>query len=510
MRRGTITIEQPTGGWINDQYASFSAGLQGGPNQYSKGVGMSLFRPGFRGHIAPAETFTVLTDSGSPSAHLNELPLSAVVASNAEVFMTCRNGRLVQFDVNNPVIDTHNDPTAHGGHTVQTSENVDTFVIKTTTSELVLSVWEDDVDADVMKITSAGGSKDDDWFSTLSGSGVLTKGVPHIFAQSPIASKGLLLNGQYVAEFDVIAGTGNTQKLNLGAGWIGTSQTRKGNYVEIIGYFANTYITGVAKSNVRVWLWDGYSPNANFSYDIPDNYASAIFNDNGRIVAFTQGANNTTKAWVQNEGMARFDLLYESSIIGNPPRHNGVETYFGALHYGNKSAEGIYVLDGAAFHNKNIVTDGSSQASDIGFVKNLSSNILYCGVKVGSDYKVYKTDFAGYYVNADFRTGLITLPFKARVTEFRPYFSQFGTGASVLFSFFKNYNTLSIGGGADLLNKTISYTTYGAITEKRIRREIDGVSSFYMNFRFNHASISNTAAIIRKFEVDFEEVPGMP
>lgn len=510
IRRGTIVIEQPIGGWQSGQFATVSSGVEVGKSRYTKSIATSLWRTGFRGHMAPGEVFDPLTDSGT---RVNDLALNSKVASNGEAFNVLRNGRLAVFGVADDTIDTNYDPTAHGGHTVASSENVDTEIIKNSSgTELVLSSWEDDVDADVMKITSAGATQVSNWLSGLTSGAVLTKGVPHIILQSVIAGRALVLNGQYIVEINVNAGSASMTKLNLGDGWVATSMRRRGNYICILGYKATTAISSFTLGEVKCWLWDGSSPNPLFTFDIPDNFSGGLANDNGVLYAFTQGRNNTTKVFRYDDRRDdQFTLIFESASIGSAPRHGSVEYYQGAIHYGRNGGEGLYVVEQGAFHYRALVTDGTNQAQDIGFVKNLSSNSLYCGVKTGSStYKIFKINHSKYYVGAEFRSGLIPLPFKGRMPETRVYPSQFGSGASVTLSVFRNNDTASVGGATDLMNKTLTYAALGAITEKRITKVIERVSSFYFILTFNHASVSDVAAIFRKLEFDWEEVPGMP
>lgn len=509
IRRGTIVVEQPIGGWQSGQFGSISAAVEVGKDKYTFSSALSLWRNGVRGHMAPGEVFDALSDSGT---RVNDLPLNSKVASNGEDFSVLRTGRLVVFGVGDDTIDTNYDPTAHGGHTIASSENVDVEIIKDSSgTELVLSSWEDNADADVMKITSAGGGQVSNYLSGLAGGTVLLKGVPHIILQSVIAGKVLVTNGQYVVEIDVNAGTANMTKLPLGDGWVATSMRRRGNFIAILGYKSTTSISSFALSEVRTWLWNGYDPNPTVIYDIPDNFAGGLGNDNGVLLAFTQGRNNTTKVQRLDPRIDdQFKLIFESASIGSAPRHGSIENYQGAVHYGRKGGEALYVVENGNFHYRALVTDGTNQASDIGFVKNLSTNALYCGIKTGSVYKIFKINHSKYYVGAEFRSGLLALPFKGRITETRLYPSQFGTGASVTLSVFRNYVTAAVGGAADLMNKTLTNAALGAITEKKITKVMELISSFYFILTFNHASVSNTAAIVRRIEFDWEEVPGMP
>jgi len=508
LRTDTIVIKQPIGGWGLDYSQSNSASIEVGKNQYARSNGISLFRPGFLGHIAPGESYTALTDSGT---RVTALPLNGVVASNGEAFVVLRNARLVRFGVGDGVIDNNYDPSPaapnHNTHTVATSDNQDIIALKVSGTEGIFARWEDNVDADIMRINPDGTGQDDDWFSNLSGSGVLTKGVPGMMIQGTIDNDLFALNGQYVAKADLSAGSGNTQALNLGEGWIGTSIERAGNYVAITGYRATLFSTGFSLGKCRVWLWDGHSENANFVYDIEDNYVSRINED---LSVITQGQNNTTK-FQRFTGDIRepYKVAFESSSsqIGNAPRHGSVGMFQGMPHWGKPSGDGLLCMDGDAFHYRSVVTDGSGSVTDTGMVKNLTSNSLYIGVQISSSFKILRINYSGYNTLVDFVTGLYKTPYKSNITGFTFFLSQFGTGASLTASLFKDYNNISIGGGADLLNRQLTRTALGDVSSFYFPHFIYDVNSFFMNIRFNHASLTNTAAIIREIHVHVEEAP---
>lgn len=504
-RTGTIILKDFSGGWGPDFSQSNSASVEVGKKQYARSSGISFYRPGFEGHMAPGETFTALTDSGS---RVNALPLNGIVASNGEAFSILRNARLVRFGVGDNVIDNNYAPTAaapnHAGHTVATSDNQDIIALKVSGTERVFASWEDDNDADVLRINPDGTNIDDDWFSTLTGSAVLTKGVPHMMTEGTIDNDLFILNGQYVAKADLSAGSGNTQALPLGEGWIGTSIERAGNYISITGYRATLYATGFSLGKCRVWLWDGFSPNPNFVYDIEDNYVTRILPD---LSVITQGQNNTTK-FQRFTGDIRepYRVVFESAQIGSAPRHGSVGMFQGMPHWGRPSADSLFCMDGDAFHHRAAITDATNTVTDVGMVKNLTSNSLYLGVAQSSTFKILKINYSGYNRLVDLITGLYRLPYQSNITGFTFYFSQFGSGASLTASLFKDYNNISLGGAADLLNRQLTNTTLGSISSFYFPHYIYNVNSFFMNIRLDHALISNTAAIIREIHVHFEEV----
>ena len=495
-RQDTIVIKHPSGGWGRDFSQSNSASIEVGKNQYARSTGISFFRPGFLGHIAPGESFTAIIDSGT---RINALSLNGDVVSNGKAFIVLRSGKLVRIDLTSVATDADYTPAS-----AATSDNHDVIVLKVSGTERVFESWEDGSNADVMRINPDGTSQDDDWFSTLSGSGVLTKGVLHMMTQGTIDNDLFGLNGQYVFKADLSAGTGNPQALNLGEGWIGTSIERAGSYIAITGYRATTYTTSFALSKCRTWLWDGHIENPNFVYDIEDNYVSRILPD---LSVITQGQNNTTK-FQRFTGDIRqpYEVKFESAQIGSAPRHGSVGMFQGMPHWGRQNADSLFCMDGNAFHHRSVLTDGNGNATDVGMVKNLTSNSLYVGVNISGAYKIFRINYSGYNQIVDFLTGLYETPYKSNITGFTFFFSQFGTGASLTASVFKDYNNISIGGAADLLNRQLTAAALGNVSSFYFPHFIYDVNSFFMNIRFDHASLTSTAAIIRETHVHIEEI----
>lgn len=494
-----IRFERLLGGWAYDLSTSNSAAVPGAEDQYSKSSAISIFRKGFEGLIAPGEGTSTLTDSGS---RVTALPVDGDVASNGEAFVVLANGRLVKFGLSDEVIDANYDPASAASY-----EYLTVKCLKVGTTEYVFSSWQDGTDADILRIGIDGSGQDDDWFSTLTGSGALTKDVPHHFCQGIVDSDMYILNGQYVAKAELKSSspTGNTQKLNLGDGWVGTSIKRYGNYIAIGAYRATTYIATLGRSDCRVFLWDGFSPDPSFVYDVEDNYISRLNDD---LSVFTQGRNNTTKLWKFTGDTAEpFAIAWETAQAGSAPKDGAADMFEGALHFGT-SVNGALMASmplGKGRYGLHYRTSLPTSVA-IGMVKNLSQGNLYCGVLDGATNKIVKLNSSAYITPASLRGRLVEVPPRSMLKTFSVEFAQFGTGAALTLSLFKDYNTVSVGGATDLLNLPLTHTTLGAVRRFSFNKEIYDVSAFYPLLTFDHLSQSNTAAIVRAIEIEGETI----
>jgi hypothetical protein len=497
----SIIIKAPVLGWGRDFSQSNSAGIEAKEGQYSQSNSISLFRSGRETHIAPGETFTVLTDG---STKVNGLPLNGVVASNREAFVYIDTARVVQFGLTDFVVDAHQQVTlaaGHSGHNTLTGTDCDVFTYKNATNEYILYSYNDNTDGDVGRMLKDASSPDDDWLSTLAtqtNGTALTTGVPHKIGLGP-DNCIYITNGQYLAYHAPNSTAIDYKKLDLGYGWIATDIDIDGNYLIVSAYKATLNTTSYSAGESKIFYWDTIKPSYNFTVDLQDNYVSALQVNNGTISAFTYGRNNTAKVKIRKGSL--FETVFESAQIGVSPRSGSTDVFQNMIHYA--SVGNIYTVDGEAFHFRASATiDSVGSATDVGMVKNLTANSLLLGCKVSSSYYLAKINYSGYQPTSDFRTRLYELPYKSTIDKIIVYFSQFGTGASVTLSLFKDYNDVSIGGAADLLNKTLTNATYGSVLSIQVdMSRITDVSSFYMNVRFGHASSSNTAAIIRKIEI---------
>ena len=513
-----IEISKPFGGWVptpaNAAAASApNASLEGGKNQYAWSKGISLRRLEKYGDIAPGETFTAITDAGT---YITALPLNGAVDSSGNGFVVQTNGRVVKLNTSGTATTDYFAPVVHGGHTIQSTNNPDLIIIRDATTsavEYIVATWEDNTDADVMIIRPDGSNKNSEW---MSGGALayLVAGVPLKMTQGPDGNiygtnRQYLWSATMAAGVGIGAATRNTQALNLGSGWVSNGICNYGNFIAVMGNQSTQ--SGVKRGNCRVWLWDGYSPEPNFVYDIPDNYANGIFNDNGTLLAFTNGRSNSSKIFEFDGG--KFNLKFGTTFISSAgvPIQGAMESFEGGVHLAtsNQSLGYVYLWENGGFHSRMVVTDGTNDATTVGMCRNLYQGQLFVGVNYSTTYKIfYQANFTNYYTPADFRTRLFTnwddgTPIrKGKITKVHIWFSQTGTGASLLLSLFKGYDTISLGGATDAMNKTLASATLGSTKYHSFELSVDDIDSFYMNLRFNHSIITNTAYIIRKIVIE--------
>lgn len=534
-----IVIQAPFGGWTHTMSGTSGATANEGAlspkliaanDQYSQSTGISLFNSDRFGHIAPSNTFTAITDSGTK---IDDLPLNGAIDSTSLGWIVLKDGRLVHLGSLGTSTGNAFDPNVssgtHSGHTPSSTNNADLLVmydLASTPVEWAVWSWEDATDADISVMKVDESSENDVWGSVIMGA-ALKKGNPLKLCQGPDGNI-YFTNGSTVQQINILAGMAAATKgltLAIGANWQATGICSYKNYVAIIATTKNTGFTGVTRGACRVYLWDGIQTGFNFSFDIPDNYANAIFFDGITLLALTNGRNNTSKIH-QFTGSA-FKKVFETALlsVSSTPLQGGLESYRDSLMLAANNSY-IYQFYAGGFHNYAVATDANlGIPTSIGMLKNLYQNQLFVGVGISGGFKLYySADFTHYYTPADFRTILYTagimgrrlypMGFKGTINRIKIYLSQWGTGASIILSLFKDQNSISIQGGNDKLGllidtdtATANSATHQAFPSGTTEMDLSGIfavtdiSTFFMNIRFNHAASSNTAAIIRKMEI---------
>lgn len=498
----TITIENLTGGWAYDLSGSNSAAVKGSEDQYSKSSQIALFRPGQEGNIAPGLVFSTVSDAQS---RVNGLALAGDVDSSGNAFCLLQGSGtcgIVWFDVTNPAIGSNFHGIAGTATVSATNGDILNYYQQTGTTtiaveEYVYFSYENGTVGDVGRRTKSSTSFNDNYLTGLAtqnnGNGLFL-GVPHplIFGKNEVLYIG---NGRYLASHDPTTTSVDYKAFDLKPGFIIADTDLYQNYIAILGYRGNTNTAGTTKGECKLFLWDGFSPTWNFEYPLRDFKASALLNDGDNLYAFTSGRNNTTKKWKFN-GSGFDDPIVESAQIGNPPSRGGIDLYYNNIVWGESGGRVLAYNQGLHY---------ISALQSVGMVKTFYQNTLFVGNNNGGTYTIqYSTPSAGYALSANLRSRLIELPTNSTITCVKVYFSQFGTGASVTVSGFKDYNTTAVGGASDFLNKTISFANEEEITYYPIKKTVKNVNSFYLFLTFNHASTSDTAAIIRKIEVEVQ------
>lgn len=521
----TTVLKNYWGGWISPlsglQAIIPNASLEGVEGQYAWSNGVSLFNAERLGQLGPSTLFSAITDTGS---YITDLPLNADMASNGKAFVVLNNDTLVRLS---------NDGTATEASYPITSPTAgqnriaDVVVLKDlAASPLEYALWSNEVvaggDIALVKINTSGadGSPDQSFFSTTLGGGYLRKGVPHKLC---IGADGAVYatDGSGTAQISITGAIGSASatkdRLKFGPGWTATGVALWKGYLVVIGVKTlNASAIATTRGNVRVWFWNFIDANYTSSIDIPDNYANAIFSDGTQLIALTNGRNNSSKIWTYNG--TDFVKSFETQAIGTSviPTQGNLEAYQDGLAIGVAYANlnptvighvGRFFSKG--YHEDAVISDGTNIASNVGMLKNLYQAMLFIGVSYGSTtYAIFKTNYNNYFIGGDLRTRLVEIPINATIKRFRIYFSQFGTGASVILSLHRGYTVAGISDSKDLLNKTITFANVGTSIAKvgncyEFDKSIPNVSSWYMNIHFNHAAINSIAAIIERIEVDW-------
>lgn len=539
----TITIQAPYGGFITDYTDGNTRSLEGGANQYARSNGADVFRQGKVGHIAPAQVFNsgYVIDANS---RFNSLARAVIVdvasANNDVIWLTGGFASTAPRRVRtrNDSDDAHDDVAAHAGHnfTVVPStnywgEDIVTYRSKvggTLTNNAFYS-WNDSVDGDIGRMKLGVASVSDGTTSFIStvpaGSGVLIAGVPHLMAEG--ADKILYItNGQYLASYDGNTGndgTFNNDALDLGNGWV-LVDTRK--YRKFIAALANkipegTYANYTFSSESKVVFWNGTDPSYQFEFGpaegMDDFFASALFVAQGELYAWSRGRNNTTKL-KQFDGRDKFVTVaeYPSSIIGTPPLPRSIEYHEDFIKWLPSDGTSNFLISYGplssqtrGIHIPSVVRSGTAvsvaNGTSMGLLKNINQNKLYIGSNFSTANDLgYRPAFldgtGGYMTSRDFRTKLYTAwddgsPLEnASIKKIKVWFSQKG---SVLLSLFKDYDAISVStDGIDRLDWQLSSTTSNLY--ESIGNLLTEINAFYMNLRFNHSNVTDTAAIIRK------------
>lgn len=529
-----ITIEKPYYGWIQSLTTTAGVGhaLTGefdimagysGYQEYTTSTSMMPNRPGFEGHLGPGAVFTKATDAGTK---VNGLPLNAVTESDGTTYVILDSNRYVTLSsLSSPAVDQTlfgaigSTAGIHGTHTNFTTVNGDVGAFPAIIGSQVAYSggtayayfsWEDNTDGDVASVNATSATGTANFYTSLGGA-PLTKGVPH-----PLFNFGdkfvYVGNGQYLNQFSPSLGTYQNQALILPPQWVVQGITQYPGFIAIIAWQQNAATEDPTKQGrAALFLWDGISGSYNFQYDIKDFFVSNVFYDGSNLYVISFGRNDTVK--LKQFNGTGFDTLWESAIIGNwPGGVTNVNPAFGAMdiwlnhlvwtssNQGNISAYGSYDPQNIpmGYHELGLLNVSNAMA------KNLYENTLFVGNKSGGNYGIYFSDLTKFDTQTQFVSPFFPLPTNSSIDNVKINLSQWGVGAALDLAIIPEYNALTFNGtGQDKLNWSLTTATIGTTaTYAYVSRSIKNINGFYLGIAWKHISTSNTAAIIRKVEIN--------
>lgn len=567
VKSGTqiIGIAEPFGGWVNslapiNAAPHYQASIEGvetplvgkvSSGQYAESDGVSLFNFERFGHLAPSFGWVAMADSGN---FMTETPINGGMTPAKNItYGACvlKNARIVQFDASGLSTQAKYDPTSH---TPVATGNGDMIVFRdyqSTPIEWIVYSWDYSSGSEVSLLKSSDfTTHTDGWYSgSISGVQSLVLGVPHKIWVGPDGNI-YITNGPAVQQIVVPAATALTSATNgnlleVGSGWTVMGGCSFKNYSAIIAMSAN--VTSVSRGSVRVFLWDGTQTTANgvttvapqYIYDIPDNFANAIYFDGNTLLAMTNGRNNSFKMW-ELSGTSGFKKVFETQFM-SPPLYSmqgNIDIMQDSLFFGMQKGDlyaHLFRYFGGGFHDEGYIARSElSQgliATEIFMVKNLFEGLMFVGGHFASEHAIYVSQPGTYLASTltgtaatiNFRSILYTtailgrraypMGFKMTINRMKIYLSQWSSSSSLLISIFKNYDAWSPGGATDQLDLTLDTNTgtaesinHHAFPAGTLEMDISDfaitdVSTFYLNVRWTHPSMSSTPAVIRRIEL---------
>ena len=489
-------------GLIKNYGGALNASQRGRQGEYQRTSGIDLFRQGFEGMPTPAQIFNTSTITGANfTSHIRAAVADPVTADHVYLLLGGLDGvaprieRLVTgaySTTGSRVIaaDAGDDFTPLPSGTGFWGEDIILYNVSGTNR--IFYSWNDSDDGDVGTGTLAGTpTYDDDYMSTVATGGVKLQGnVPHRMIEGPDRNLWIT-NGRYVSRYDGSTATFTQAAYDAGPGWI-TTDVRVWRSLLVISSINTgaSYLLRNSLSRSRVCIWNTTDPGLGTVYEISAGHISAVFiGPDGSLYAFTSKVGDLGQLRRLEGGEFLIKKEWQQALYGTIPQPNSVDNYRGLICWvpGDSLSTFVLAYDPVfdALHVPFIAFDGTNATTSMGILKNIDANNLWVGILFGSTYELANLNGSSGYgsVARDLRTRLYELPYNSTIKAFRFYFSQLAASAQAQFSFFANYNTLSIGGSDDLLNLTLDNTTYGAISEYELARTMPNISSFYMNLR---------------------------
>lgn len=514
----TIRIENLFSGLISPLYSQGGGGLEGNiktPTQYSRTNGIDLFRPSFEGHITPARIF----DGTAVTSNINSLPRAkvnypATRTSSQYLILGGLSGTAPRWvHLQGGIYNNSGDiaPSSGNNFTTLTAGTgfwgEDIAVYNVSGVSKIFYSWNDNAQGDVGMIDPTNDSATDGWLSGHGSGSALSKNVPHRITEANDGNM-YVTNGRYLVQYNGLTDVVVMESYDAGADWIITDiRPWKDFLIIICTKMGQAYVPSDYDTRSRANFWDYSEDGLGVVYDFNDPQATAAWIEEDVPYVFTQGKNQTVKLRQFTGTKWNIKKEWNLDIYGTAPLPTSIESYHNSICWIPGNSAGSFVMaysvlyDG--LHISHIVNNGMTDATVSGMLSNMIEDTLNVGSQLGASYGILAgNSSAGYHSNVTLRTLVYRLPYKAKITAIRIYFSQMKNGSSATFSLYKNYVSASRGtANIDMLSgkrQTVQFSVDGELTEFEILPTVVKASAFYMEVYLN-GQIS-----VPLIEVDYE------
>jgi hypothetical protein len=491
MKTEILTINGATGGIQKDFALSPFAVKTDAPQAYTFGQ-LNVSKPGYVGMMSAPPAFTSVDQT------LNGYPIGGVRVSTGECFFLTSEARVYKLSTSDVLSLVGDIASGAGGNALAGDiwVNVDgvsgieyvycSYFVSST------SAWE------VKRITASTGS--------IAGSA--------LYSSTTNATKrhrGVVMtryffvtNGQYLDRFDNNSDTYTAQYFTVARGFELKSVCRYSNkYVAIVGDNGSTS---------RLWIWDQENLDPNFTYDIPDNNATAVVNDSGVRKIFTHGRNGTTKIFKFSGGEVEEEPMWQhdTDLIGQSPEQISTGMFYNQVFWQTPNLLTSTAVYSHGSPNKSLYYQGAHKAAGLGsysattgggMCKNVKDNRLYIGFNQASGGTLAYTDLSTYdSVNiGEYISSLKELPSGSTINYIKLYVSAWQSGSNVSVDLYKNENDTTE--QLQLSAPVVQYTDTAELDYYPVTKTVPNVNSFYLQLTF-------AKCVIRKVEISYSYEPG--
>ena len=491
MKINTLTIENMSGGWINDFAKTQGTSPQTKPYTYYTGL-FNMNKPNYLGQMSS----TFGQNPNTMSA--NELGVNATFASDNNAYVILRNGIIKVFPLTSSWAPAASDYTAPAGCTTDSYKDIWKHVYNSG-FESIFYTYQTATTAYVASAPIAS-------IVTPNVSGAVMPfaltylNVPHVGVKS-VNNQSYVTDKHILRAYDPNANSWSS--VNCGIGNTLVSVADYGNYVAAVGGDGTTS---------WLFLWTGTSATVpTYKYEIRDTNVTAVVNEGGELRVFTYGKNGTTKikTFTGSSFSEEADWEVPTSLCSSP-LHNQVDVWLNQITWRSYSQVGSTLTSGYIWTygspRKNELQTGAHRVGQVtsttpllantgGFLKNLYQDSLYMGVYSAGSYFIYnvKADTSyGSSAPSRLTTGLYRLPTNSSIERIQFFFSDYllptpsSSGSSLTLNLYKDYDTTTNWLGQSI---PIGDTTNTKIYKYPFLQAVPEVDSFYLDIVFTFCTI---------------------